>query len=240
MIETIAARARDFGERGGVVWKSHHFAHGWRVAVRRERGHPCREVAVPDCGALPTGSGHWTHRKSIARIADCGREQAFKGQGSMTRVQRHPSRDASRHSDRVPPKARHFRFMIERTAREPSGRSSAGVQPVQRAVPDDSECIAAESVGSGLNNGERGRGADRRIDGAAAIDQYLQPGLRGERLTRGDHLVGDCWHPLRSIGEIPAHLGRLSSAFARWETMFRGEFLMRAHLRLQIADNIHA
>ena len=156
----------------------------------------------------------------MARIADCGREQAFEGQGSMTRVQRHPAGDASRHSDRVPSEARHFCFMIERTARKSSGRSSAGVQPVQRAVPDDSECIAAESVGSGLHNGERGRGADRRIDGAAAIDQYLQPGLRGERLTRGDHLVGDCWHPLRSIGEIPAHLGRLARGFIRREHCF--------------------
>ena len=127
----------------------------------------------------------------------------------MTRVQRHPSRDAPRHSDRVPSEARHFRFMIERAAREASGRSSAGVQSVQRSVPDDSECIATESVGSGLNNCERGRGADRRIDCVAAIDQYLQTGLRCERLTSGNHLVGDCWHPLRSIGEIPAHLGRL-------------------------------
>ena len=138
----------------------------------------------------------------------------------MTRVQRHPAGDASRHSDGVPPKARHFCFMIERTARKSSGRSSAGVQSVQRAVPDDSECITAESVGSGLNNCERGRGADRRIDCAAAIDQYLQPGLRGERLTSGNHLVGDCWHPLRSIGEIPAHRGRLSRGFIRRGTMF--------------------
>ena len=127
----------------------------------------------------------------------------------MTRVQRHPAGDAARHSDRIPSEARHFRFMIERAAREASGRSSAGVQSVQRSVPDDSECIAAESVGSGLNNCEGRRGADRRLDCAAAIDEYLQPGLRGERLASGNHLVGDCWHPLRSIGEIPAHLGRL-------------------------------
>ena len=139
----------------------------------------------------------------------------------MTRVQRHPSRDAPRHSDRVPSEARHFCFMIERTARKSSGRSSAGVQPVQRAVPDDSECIAAESVGSGLNNGERGRGADRRIDGAAAIDEHLQSGLRGERLASGNHLVCDCWHPLRSIGEIPAHLGRLARDFIRRVTLFQ-------------------
>ena len=139
----------------------------------------------------------------------------------MTRVQCHPTRDAARHSDGVPPKARHFRFMIERTARQSSGRSSAGVQPVQRAVPDDSECIATESVGSGLNNGERGRGADRRIDGVPAIDEHLQTGLRGERLASGNHLVCDCWHPLRSIGEIPAHLGRLARDFIRRGTMFK-------------------
>jgi hypothetical protein len=203
-----------------MVWKSHYFAHCRCVAVWRERGHPCWEVAVADCGTLPTSSGHWTHWESIARIADRGRKQTLEGQGSMTGMQRHPSRDAARHSDGVPSQARHLCVMIERTARESGGRSSACIQPVQRAVPDDSECIATDSVGSGLHNGECGRGADRGIDGVPALDEYLQPGLRGERLTSGNHLLCDCWHPLRSIGEIPAHLGRLSRGFIRRGTLF--------------------
>jgi len=195
-VEALATRTRDLRECGGVVRKSDYFAHRRCVAVRRERGHPCWEVAVPHCGALPTGSGHWTHRESIARIADCGREQAFKGQGSMTGMQCHPSRDAARDSDRIPSESRHRSFFIEHAARKSSGRSSTGVQSVKCSVPENSECIAAEPIGRWLNNGQGGCRADRGINGVPTSYECLQSRLCGEWLTRGDHLVGDGGHPL--------------------------------------------
>src|SRR5581483_9838421 len=48
------------------------------------------------------------------------------------------------------------------------------------------ERVRADPVRAGLDDGERDRGGDRRVDRVAALQQHAQAGLGGQRLTGRD------------------------------------------------------
>ena len=179
-----------------MIRKSHHFAHRRCATVGCKGSHPRWEITVANSGALPTSRSHGADREAVACIGNRRLKQPFEGQGSVARMQCHPSRDAARDSDRIPSEARHRSFFIEHAACKSSGRSSTGVQAVKCSVPENSECIATEPIGCWLDNCQGGCRADRCIDGVPASYECLQSRLCCEWLTRGDHLVGDGGHPL--------------------------------------------
>src|SRR5439155_26003644 len=70
------------------------------------------------------------------------------------------------------------------------GRRAAGrVEPEQAApapVMDQPEIVAAEAVHVGVDDGDRGGGGDGGVERIAAVAEYLETGVRGERVRRSD------------------------------------------------------
>jgi len=62
---------------------------------------------------------------------------------------------------------------------------------------------AREARHEGLGDVERGRGRGDRVEGVAALAQDLRPGLRGQRMGRGDDAVDRCDARTLAVHGVP-------------------------------------
>ena len=129
--------------------------------------------------------------EAVARRSSMARSKSFSNGSlpnlpcSSTQAETQPGT-----RDRVPAAHRH-RLLAGEVVERPAGRRAAGgVQAVQLlAVPDDRVRVRADAVRHRLDQRQRDRGGEDRVDRVAACGEHLQARLRGERLRRGDDVL---------------------------------------------------
>ena len=206
-IEGFAVRFSDRLQRRRMRPAAEEFARLWRAAIGQEGFGETGIAAQPLDLVVPLARDARAHHEAVAGIADRSFEQRLERQLAEFLVQRDPGGDRAGNGHRVPARHRHAVAAGE-TLRRPPGRRAAGsVEAVQLiAVPDDREGIAADSVHGRLDDRQRDRRGDGRIDRIAAARQHREARLSGQRLRRCHDIGGKHRHAVRCIGKRPVHL----------------------------------
>ena len=124
---------------------------------------------------------------AVARVTDRLGEQVAPLQPSVIAVHHAEPGDQPRHRDRHRPGARDAGGIalrgrgIRRRSRAVDDRGAPA-----RGVEDRIKPVAAETRHHRLDDRERQRGRDRRVDRVAALAQRQQPGLRRQRMVGRD------------------------------------------------------
>ena len=137
---------------------------------------------------------------TVARIANRRGRKRGEGQLAVAFGQRDPGRYRARHRHRGPTALGHILLTGEVLGGPALGRTTGCVQALQGlAVPNDGEGIAADAATGGFDHGQHHGGGDGGINGVAALTQHVQPGLCGQGLGAGDHVVA---HHRRAGGRV--------------------------------------
>jgi len=136
------------------------------------------------------------HRKAVARKADGAFQATLQRQAAMGGMRHAPARNGAWNGERAGqrPAIRHLveaaaREGLDRAARRGPAAAVDVAHHVGRGVVDQPEGITANTGHVGIEDGERGAGRDRRIDGRAALAENVGAGSARERVRTGHHAV---------------------------------------------------
>ena len=220
-----AAALRVIDHRGGELAAIEGFAVGSRAIISSVRaiaalakqlargagrGHAAGSARTSRgrCGMCGTRSCHFSRddrrdREPVARIADRGLEQIARRAARRSAATARAQPDtAPGNRDRVPAALGHAS-----TAGKAPGCHAAGARP-EALSPTSSlpvHTIAkrsrADAVAARLDDRQRDRGGQRRVDGVAAAREHRDARLRGERLRGRDDVAGEERLPPRGVGQ---------------------------------------
>ena len=206
-IERVAMRRGDLFERGRHRRAGERLAGKRRPAARHEMFGEPEVVRQHRRRQRPFFGDDRRHRVPVARIADGGLEQVRERQRAIALRQRGPSGNGAWDGDRFPPALRHRALAGVAGRRHRGGRAARCVETCESAtVPDDREKVAAEAVAARLDDGQRDRGRERRVDGIAAALEHPDARLGGERLRGGDRIAGEDRLPPGRVGHCPVEV----------------------------------
>ncbi len=180
-----------FSSTSACSWKMKRSPGAGRATVRQER--VSEPGLIPELGHLlfPLAGDRRRDQKPFAAVLDRALEQLLEGKSFRIAL------TARRQAD-TQPGTRHR--CSSRAAASPCcpakysgvqrcGRAAGSVEAVELlAVPDDGIGVGADAVRYRLDQRQRDRGGEDRVDRAAAGGEHLQAGLRGERLRGRDHV----------------------------------------------------
>ncbi len=218
-VERITSLRLQDAKRTREILVAKHTVGGRRLAAH--------QVGLDRIGVRPENLGTidpitmdaFSDGESLLGKSDRRLQQLFEAQSSGPFEQDIPGIHRARNGDRVDAMLRH---LLRRSARgevlrrRSGGRAAAAVQSHQLLLlrqPRDHEDIAADSRTARFNDVHDGRRRHRRVDGIAAVFQYLQTCLRGQRLAGSHHSISR-----QDLG------ARLRQPAARAITAGRGEF----------------
>ena len=209
-VERVAVGLRDLRQRARERLARPVLAGHRRPSARHEMLEPAQVARHVRHGQRPFLGDDRRHGEAVARVADRGLEEIRERQLAEALRQRAPAGHGTRNGHRLPAALGHG--LAAREARRiPRGRRAARrVESDELAAgPQDREQIGAEPVAAGLDDRQRDRGGERRVDRVAALGEHRDARLRGERLRRRDDVAREDGLAPRRIGQLPVEALRV-------------------------------
>ncbi len=193
-VEGVPALLSDQTQALGQVRVAEDLALLRRLAVGQEGHREPRLVAEDARGAIPRGGDHLRHGPALLGGADGRREHVLHRHAAELAVQREPAVDGARHGPGVgaverDPAALGRLHLVRRQRQRRAPRAVQAVELLRLLVPDDREEVAADAVGGGLEEAERGVDRDRGVHRAPTGLEDVHADLHCRRVRRGDHPV---------------------------------------------------
>ena len=220
-VERVAATLRDRLQRCRQPRIREDLAGRRRPAARKERSRRGGVARQRGLGTLPLHGNDLAHREAIPRISDrrlqrlCERDRAVLREQLAPAV--HDAGDAHGQLSTVrdvvelaPPE------LVRRRGRRGAAARVQCAYGAGLRIVNQREQVAAQPVHRRFDDGQDGRGRDRRVDRVASLLEHPQPGGRRQRLAGCDEAV-------------PGHHDRACGARVRGRTI-AGQLAARKHV----------
>ena len=201
-IEGAPVGGANLFERAREVGEAHAGAGCGRAPPRQERPLELLEAAVARGRAGPYGGDVRGHEEAVAGVGLRAAKEALERESSEARGERRPATHGSRHRHRVHPRSGIERRSPKRSRDQAIGARPDAFNPWSSRPSQTSAKRSLPRRSGGLDDREGDGGGDGRIGSQSSLLESREPGLRSERVGRGDHFPSEDGRPPRRVGQV--------------------------------------